>query len=373
MSHLSRRLIGLGFAVSLAVGACGGGGSSPPPSTPPPCAADTKTCFVRVNGDDANSGADANHALRTIGKAGQLARDGYTIIIGPGTYREAVTLASVGVTPNGIQFIADTTGAQTASSAGEVLIDASGTATAAGFSLSSSKGSLIDGFTITGGADAGIVIKSGKSGGSDDLTIQNCIVFNNPGDGIRIQDSANVLIFNNLVYGNTGTGISIAGQSAGSADAHVINNTVVANHFRGINVGTTSAASPSAFLRNNIVQDSAGDFSIRVFTPPPASVPRSDVGYNADFNIVRPATYLPTNIAGHHDLPQDARFVDPSHGNYRLQSTSPAIDAGDSLNTMIALQLKLRCRTTTGGSNCDLSALDLGFHYAPDGQCQGCP
>ena len=339
---------------------------------PPPCAAATKTCFVRVDGNDLKSGADANDALRSVSKAWQVARDGYTIIVGPGTYYEAVTLASGGVSPNGVQFIADTTGVRTGSAPGPVVIDATFTVAWAGFSLSGTKGSLIDGFTITGGGNGGIVIKAGDGGGSDNFAIQNCIVLNNPGDGIRILDSANALIFNNLVYGNGGTGINIAGANAGSPNAHVINNTVAGNHFRGINVGTFFAASPGAFLRNNIVQDTGAVPSIQVFTPPPPDVPRSDVGYNADFNLVHPPTYQPSTIVGHHDLFADARFVDAIQGNYHLQAKGPAIDAGDSLTSMLPLQLQLRCRTTTGGTDCDLNALDLGFHYAPDGHCQEC-
>ena len=364
--YANKKLIGLGFGVTFALTACGGGGGGGSTSTPPPCAADTRTCYVRVTGSDANTGASPDNALRTISKAGQLARDGYTIIVGSGTYREGVALASVGTAPNGVRFIADLSG-------GPVVVDATGTPLKAGFSLSSTKGSLIDGFTITGGADAGIVIKSGGKGGSDDFEIRNCIVFTNPGDGIRIQDSANVLIFNNLVYGNAGTGISIAGTTAGSPDAHLINNTVAINRFRGINVGTTTVASPRAYLRNNIVQDTQETPSIRAYAPPPPEIPRSDVGYSGDFNLVRPATYLPANIAGRHDLPQDANFVDPAHGDYHLQANSPALNAGDSLNDMTELANFLRGRTTTGGTDCDKSALDLGYHYVPAGRCTAVP
>jgi parallel beta-helix repeat protein len=345
--------------------ACGGGGGSGPPPAPPP----PNPLYVRIRGSDTNSGADPANALRTISKAAQIARSGYQIIVGPGTYREGVTTAAVGVAAQGLVFLADTSGQLTSDVAGPVVLDGAGTGESSGFNLFSSVGSMIDGFMVTGYPDAGIVIKSG----SHDFRIQNCIVFNNPGDGIRVQDSNNVLVFNNLVYGNTGSGVAIVGPTAGSAAAHVVNNTIVGNHFRGLTVGTSTRASPNAFVRNNIIQNSGQDFSIKVFTPPPASVPRSDVGYNADFNLVFPGTYLPSNVAGNHDIPRDAQFANAAAGDFHLRGSSPGINAGDSLNSMLELQTFLRGRTTTGGTDCDKSALDLGYHYEVSGRCTAVP
>lgn len=350
MFHTTWRLSGLGFCVVFVFGACGGGGS--PASTPPPCAADTKTCYVRVNGRDTNSGADPNNALRTIGKAAQLARSGYRIIVGPGSYREGVTTASVGVAPQGLQFIANVAGDQTNDSAGAVTLNGTGTGATAGFNLFSSLGSLIDGFTITGFSDAGIVIKSG----SDDFIIQNCILSDNPGDGIRVQESGSVLIFNNLVSGNGGVGIGIVGQISGSPNARVLSNTSVNNGTRGIVVGNTKAASAGALVHNNIVQGNAGDANIKVFTSP-----RSDLGFDGDYNVVFPATYLPPNtigIRGTHDINIDAKFT----ADFHLQSTSPAIDSGGPLNLPNSETTILRSRTTTG-SGLDRGTFDVGFHF----------
>jgi parallel beta-helix repeat protein len=373
MSYSKWRQIGWALGVTAAFGGCGGGGGSTI-TTPPSCDAGTKTCYVRASsGSDTNSGADADNALQTIGKAASLAHSGYKIIVGPGTYREGVTTSSVGLAPQGLQFIGDVTGAQTGDAAGPVMLVSPGSPATAGFNLFSSAGSSIDGFTITGFADAGIVIKSG----SDNFTIQDCIVFANPGDGIRVQDSANVLIFNNLVYNNQGDGFVIAGQGSGSANANLINNTVVSNTARGLQVGNSTTASPQAFLRNNIFEDNGADATIKVFTPPPASVPRSDLGYDADFNLVRPATYQPTNIKGNHDIAANPLFTDAACPAsvlaaacaYHLQSSSPAIDQGDSLNSMSNLREQLRNLTTTG-TTCDQGALDLGFHYpTPSGRC----
>lgn len=361
MLYSLRRIVPCGF-VFLVI-ACGGGGGSAPQAPPPP-----NPLYVRTGGKDTNTGADPDNALRTISKAASLVRSGYKVIVGPGTYREGVTTTAVGTAPQGLTFLADTTGQQTGDPAGPVVLNGTGTGDGAGFNLFNSGGSVIDGFTITNFTDAGIVIKSR----SDNMTMQNCIIFSNPGDGIRVQDSANVLIFNNLIYSNGGSGVGLVGPTSGSPNGHVINNTIFANQFRGLNVGTSTRASTGAFVRNNIIQNDGTDFSIKVFTPPPASVPRSDVGYDADFNLVFPATYLPSNVEGRHDIARDAQFVNAANGDFHLRSTSPAIDAGFSLtNTYQPLQNALRGRTTTGGTDCDKSALDLGYHYPlpPDGRC----
>ena len=344
MLSMVRRVVP--WAAVFVLGACGGGGGSSSPAPPPP-----NPLYVRVSGKDTNSGADPANALQTISKAAQLARSGYKIFVGPGTYQEGVTTVAVGVAPQGLQFIADVTGANTGDPPGPVRLDGASSGASAGFNLFRSPGSLIDGFTITRFSDAGIVIKNG----SDDFTIQNCMIANNPGsgDGIRVQDSDSVLIFNNLVNSNGGTGIVIAGQISGSKDARVLSNTVVANGARGIVVGNTSAASPRAVVHNNIVQGNSGDANIKVFTNP-----RSDLGYDGNYNLVFRATYLPSSINGANDFNGDALFT----GDFHLQPNSPAIDRGGPLNLPNSQTTILRARTTTG-TNLDTGVFDLGFHF----------
>jgi len=344
-----RSVLGLGLTLWFAGCGGGGGGDNSPPPPPNPL-------YVRVSGRDTNSGGDPANALQTISKAAQIARGGYTIIVGPGTYLEGVTLTSQGKAPDVVTFLADITGAMTKDPAGAVIINAAGTRAGAAFSLAGTSGTTIDGFTTTGGADAGIVVKSG----SNNFMIQNCVVFNNPGDGIQVQDSSNVLIFNNLVYGSGGIGIRVAGQSSGSPDTHIINNTVFGQGSLGVSIGNTTRPSPRAFLRNNIIQNNGGDASIKVFTNP-----RSDEGYDGDFNLLLPFLYLPsTGIKGDNDFAGDALFVAPGVGNFHLRTNSPAIDHGGALNLPSSKTNILRGRTTTGsGVDSSNTPFDLGYHY----------
>ena len=323
-------------------------------SLPPP-----NPLFVRVTGSDTNSGYNPETAFRSISKAAQIARSNYKIIVGPGTYREGVTTAAVGIPPQGLTLLADTSGQQTTDTAGPVVIDGTGTGAGAGFKLFSSKGTLIDGFTISNFADAGIVIKSD----SDNLRIQNCIIFNNPGDGIRVQDSGSLLVFNNLVYNNGGVGIGIVGNRTGSPDVQVYSNTIVGNGNRGITIGSSNAASPNAVVHNNIVQNNGTGANpplenIKVFTSP-----RSDLGYDGDFNLLFPASYLPASIRGAHDVAADAQFVNSGADDFHLLPGSPAIDRGGALAGLPSSQEQnLRQRTTTG-TNLDTRQLDMGFHF----------
>jgi len=346
------------LSLALALSACGGGGGSTPPPTPAP-----NPLFVATNGSDTNLG-DAAHPLSSITRAAAAAANGYTIVVAPGTYRQTVTTERHGtLEPKGLTFIADVTGDRTGRGAGPVIIDASSLGGAIVFKLANTPMTAMDGFTIIGGpGKKGIVVSSD----STDAQVRNCIVHDNGDDGIAVQDSSSVLIFNNLVYNNTGAGVSIGGKSIGSAQAHIINNTIFGNRFRGIDVGTTTKASPNAFIRNNIVQNNGHDFNIKVFTLPN---PDSLATYDADFNLVFPATYSEHQAAGIHDIGLDAKFVDVNVADFHLRGSSPAINAGDSLNGLQALANALRNLTTTGGTNCDKSAIDIGYHYPPSGRC----
>jgi hypothetical protein len=327
---------------------CGGGADLVLPA-PPPCNAAGKICYVSPLGSDQNSGADPSVPLASIRQAAQIARDDYTIVVAPGTYRDPVTTTPQGQAPKRLTFLAQ----------GRVVVDVRNQPGAAGFSLANSDGTVIDGFTITGAADAAIAFKSG----SDGAVVRNCTIVTNPGEGVRVTDSADVLIFNNLIVGNGGSGIRIGGTNTGSRNAVILHNTIYGNGGRGIEIGNSQKASPGARVVNNIVQQNAlaggVNENIKVTTSPP-----STAGYAGDFNLVFPPTYSPASLQGRHDLARDALFVDPVSGDFHLRPASPAIDAGDPLDDRVDLRRILRARTTTG-TGLDTGNLDLGFHFLP--------
>ena len=60
-------------------------------------------------------------------------------------------------------------------------------------------------------------------------------------------------------------------------------------------------------MRNNIIVENGepGDLNVKVFT-----MPRSEVGYDADYNLVYPANYEPAGLRGVNDLNSPADFAD---------------------------------------------------------------
>jgi hypothetical protein len=331
---------------------------TPIPTVTPTPSPEPTTLWVRQSGNDDALGDSPDTALRTISRATSLAKSGYRIVVGPGTYHESVANSTSGGAPQNLQFVADAGGELTDDGAGAVVVDATASANGAGFRFSGSSDGVVDGFVITGANDAAVIVR----GGSNRVAVRNCTIFANAGAGIRVQDAAEAFVFNNLIYGNGAQGVAIVGNAAGSPGARVFNNTIVGNGDRGITIGTSNAASSNAFVRNNILQNNGGRTeppleNIKVFTQP-ASVS----GYNGDFNLVFPATYLPTSIAGDHDAKSDALFEFAGGNDFRLRPESPAINAGDMLTRDLEAVLYGRA---TNADGLDEGRLDLGFHFAP--------
>lgn len=365
----------------------GCGGSSGSPSNPPP----PNPLYVRQSGNDDNTGADPSTALRSINRAAQLARGGYTIVVGAGTYPGNITTDRPGEVPDGVVFVADVRGLVTGD-AGPVTIDAG--AAGPGFSLSNT-GPLrqggktlrptVDGFTIVNATDGGVVIKGGL-----DFIVQNCTVSGTAGSGIRLQGTASSLVFNNLIYRNTtsarveGVGLAVTQGSNGN---QLVNNTIALNESHGIRVGNSDEASTGTFIRNNIIQANGGDASLKIFFPP-----NTQVTYTGGFNLVLPDVYNPASIRRNQDIHVDAQFVNSLQNNFALQLTSPALNAGitpkvdtgggvfvdirtvDRLRDPlegedVTLGEFLADRTATATNDCDTGSPDLGVHTPPPQRC----
>lgn len=309
------------------------------------------TFYVRAAaGSDSNDGLSPSQAFQTISSAVARAFAGDVIVVGPGQYNEAIVDPPSGQADRLLTFLGDPTGRLTGDgdAAGPVVVDAGGSQRAA-FSLAGAEFIIVEGFTVTGGTEAGIEVRSSSS----NLTIRNCVSVDNPDNGIRVRDSSNVLLFNNLVVRNGGTGILIGGTS-GSQDIQAVNNTVANNGDRGIRVGDGSVPTSGVLLQNNIVQDNDST-GIQANNESAESV---DVLYN----LVSPENYFPQTLEHPNDINEDAEFVG-SDDYHLVQATSPAVDAGDpSTDTTLANALSVR--TTDPAGTRDMGRLDLGYHYA---------
>jgi parallel beta-helix repeat protein len=251
------------------------------------------------------------------------------------------------------------------------VLDATGRS--AGFLINGKIAVRIEGFVVFG-AVHGIYIKSG----SDHAVVSNNIVTGCSGNGVYVQDSKNVLVFNNLVYGNGRSGVLVTGNVTGSPNACLSNNTVYANGNRGIFISGTSVGSPGALVVNNITSGNA----VAGYQVNESSLPAFLSGGNVIGDRVAHGTLLdPTDRLG------DPGFIDPagpdnslgglgfadddfrlSHPSTGQSFLSIAVDAGvDS-----ARSLGLSRATTRKDGRPDRGWVDAGYHYGNSNTPSSC-
>ena len=332
------------------------------------------TYYVRVDtGVDTNNGLSSDNAVRTIGKGARLAHHGDRVVVGPGVYEEGdLPSGSPGVQLTDfyrVSFIADTSGTQVGTAPGPVVIKAAGHAS--GFELSNNLAVTIDGFVIYG-AGNGIYVKSG----SHQSQIVNNIVTGNSDNGIYVQDSTRVVVFNNLVYANERVGILITGDTIGSRGAAVINNTVYGNGDRGIFFSGTSVGSPGGLVLNNAVEANGGQAGIQVnpvslidyVGAGNVAVDRFESGTPVDASDIHASTLYAIDTDGGADgIFGGAGFADDDfHFNQTAsgQSTdSPILDAG----VVTASALGFTTASTRSDGQPDEGIADAGYHYGNAG------
>jgi parallel beta-helix repeat protein len=329
------------------------------------------TFYVRESGNDSNDGLAPSRALRTITRAAEKAvgRRPHVIYVGAGRYAEGnINPGGSGRPGEPLAFVADWDGSRTGD-AGQVLVDATGFSNA--FRISARQWVAINGFAITGAVEAGIDVKSR----SERTTVANCTVFTNGARGIRVRDSAGVLVFNNLVYANGSTGIDFGGEltvEGVASDGTAIHNTVYANEGDGIRIEAVEPLRAMTFL-NNVVTDNSGvGLNLKA---------GSATDYVGQWNLVSGnelGEYNTTEVArGELDIGRPPLFVAPAgtdgtlggsgaqDDSFHLRqvtagqgSDSPAVDA----SALSAKQVGLRGTSTRSDRTPDTGKVDLGFH-----------
>ncbi len=314
--------------------------STPPPTSTPtltPTPTPTVSIIVR-NG----------RILEAIHQAGP----GAQIIVPPGLYAPFTVTSSD--LQGSVVLIADVTGALTNSGGGPVTINANGGAAAVALSgISADSAVILDGFTLSGGTTAGLLIN-----GSPNTLVEDCIIANNAGDGVRFNGSADSFLFNNLIYGNKGAGARGSGTDA----LAIFNNTLYANEYNGISLDDTAT---NADVENNIVDGNTPDGIIVTATA--ASSYFGDYNLNAD-------PYGPDTPIGLHDLSIDPQFILPStsaNADFHLSPSSPAIDAGDPSLAQTDPEIVdfLRQLSVLENGTPDCQLISLGYHYPTDQSC----
>jgi parallel beta-helix repeat protein len=174
-----------------------------------------------------------------------------------------------------------------------------------GFYLQSSN-NLIDGCEVYNNAAYGIQLQPSGSTASGNVVRNNRVHHNSrvgEGGGIVIgTGTQNVLSYNNIVYSNGGYA---AIQVNGNSGAKIYNNTVYGNSAEyGIQYFNNS----NLAIRNNIVYASGPSFG--------------DFAGN-------------TGVILSNNMISDPKLVNAAGADFRLQSSSPAIDAGVSFSEIL--------------------------------------
>ena len=165
---------------------------------------------------------------------------------------------------------------------------------------------LIDRSSIHHNAGWGVHIYSVSNSEVNNNIVSNNVIYDNArvgdrGSGILLSSGSGNLAYNNLVWGNK-YGISIAFN--GVSDSEVYNNVVYANNGYGISIDVDSA---DAIIRNNIVYGNAwGEIS--------------DAGSGT--------------VQDHNLVGTDPQFANASAHDFRLRTSSPAIDTGIALSAV---------------------------------------
>ena len=264
--------------------------------------------YVRPDGNDSNSGTgpEAANAWATVTAAATKSLSaGDVVYIQAGTYSGEVVPTVSGSSGSPIQFVGDKDGLVTGWSAGNIVLQAP-----AGLHVLDAIGNdYLEFYDIHFLGDTGrdaIDVKTSSGTLFDSCIISNGYI------GLEV-DGATLTIKNCLFYGNANKGI-VVGKGAGTENVTIWNTTIANNSSDGVTVDSGVAT-----ITNSIVAFNSSDgFDLNAGT---LTHTYNLVYGNGDLDFE--GTSISTG-----ELNSDPLFI--GGGNYRLQASSPAIDAGTS-------------------------------------------
>lgn len=182
----------------------------------------------------------------------------------------------------------------------------------------------------------GIQMYSTTTATTNNAHIHHNLIGNVAKHGINLADGAadGILVYNNVIYDTSFAGLRF--NTINLAGAKVYNNTFV-------NTDKLNGLSSSRAALSNDWNIPAGGVEIRnnIFVPGAAN--RYFVGGSVGFSVV--SGLMSNNlwfngagpVAGSNNILADPKFVDLALRNLRLQTTSPAIDAGTSAASTVVV------------------------------------
>jgi hypothetical protein len=211
-----------------------------------------------------------------------------------------------------------------------------------------SKGAIIDGFIITGGASGGYAVAL------DSTLLRNCCLFNNSGGGLSLNTTAKAV---NIVVAKCGQiGVLLNGAAA------IVNATIADNTGYGVSFAASSAAT----VANSIIWNNNNGGDNVTGTIPSNGIIYTASGAPSAYNT---ATTLksnswsayPGNIELYHRSPN---FKQPGRNNYELLLISPCLGKGSASSYSTSAYLAI---DANGKPRMSGSAIDMGAFQKSDG------
>ena len=239
---------------------------------------------------------------QTIQQAIDVAVNGDEIVVSPGTYNESIDLLGKAITVRSEMGAPATT------------IDASGLNTAAVvFQSGETTSTILEGFTLTGGI--GVQVGSERRGGAiwmmmSDPTIRRCVFTGNTADdgGAMYGSISDPSILNCLFYDNSATE---GGAVATNLGTPILKNCTFTQNSAATGSQIHSTQGTTRLI-NCIVWDTDPDLLA------------GTANYVITYSDIR------GGWPGAGNIDANPQFVDASSNNFRLKTTSPCVDAGDS-------------------------------------------
>ena len=307
-----------------------------------------------ANGNDVNDGKTWATAKRTIRAAALLVDDGDLVLVAPGTYEPFATydvrceVRSVGG--------ADVT-----------FVDGGATNRCATLSLDKSTSSVLTGFTLCNGIATGL--QAWHGGGSSGGTLNWCVISNCQavadsgssyayGGGAYYGNLYNCRISGNIVMGNKAYGggacgsylygCLVDGNEARSSDAagyaygggvymaYSYNSTIVGNSAVNTAGGKAQGGGTYGYYHYS-----------SIFWDNTAAV-GPNLAANSNTRLYNCCTQEANNWCYSNTITANPLFVDAAHGDWRLSSGSPCLDAGNNNHAKTELDIQGTTRIQNG-------------------------
>jgi Carbohydrate binding domain/Secretion system C-terminal sorting domain/Right handed beta helix region len=211
-------------------------------------------------------------------------------------------------------------------------------------------------------AYAGGIYVDGYEKTAYNIDIYNNSVHHNAHSGISIGaehggTDYNINVYNNVIYKNTEHGFlinpSLDGQPANNIhDVKFYNNTVYGNKWYGI-----WPSNPNCYnivIKNNIISQNEWSNAVNLVSTNKSNI---TVDYNVFNGIIQQFHAGTESYSGTNVITSDPVLSYPGGNNYRLQSTSPAINAGTS---SLAASTDADGNGRPSGSAVDMGAYEYG-------------